>query len=229
VGEVAGDEDGDQPDQNVDHGSISHICLYVAESPTTEKSEHNHRDKTSNDVESDANIVVDGIHLQSSGSKIKNTTRAPTTALSFTSASFVAVSLVIGVIGDLKEVVQVEKDGEDNHQEYIAPTSPHVMPDSLVGGGYVEVALEGDGHQGVSAGRVGNLEKGVGVDHEDRAEVILEVSREFRRGVINQACCQCEDIDEREQDEHICKSWGEVEAVASAEQDCQADEIAYDA
>ena len=37
---------------------------------------------------------------------------------------------------------------------------------------------------------------------------------------------QCEDIDEREQDEQICKSWREVEAVASAEQDCQADEIA---
>jgi len=103
------------------------------------------------------------------------------------------------------------------------------MPDSLVGGGYVEVALEGDGHQGVRDARVGNLEKGVGVDHEDRAEVILEVSREFGRRVINQACCQCEDIDEREQDEQICKSWREVEAVASAEQDCQADEIAYDA
>ena len=33
------------------------------------------------------------------------------------------------------------------------------------------------------------LQKGVGVDHEDRAEVILEVSREFGRRVINQACC----------------------------------------
>ena len=44
----------------------------------------------------------------------------------FTSASFVAVGLVIGVIGDLKEVVQVEKDSEDNHQEYITPAPPHV-------------------------------------------------------------------------------------------------------
>ena len=37
---------------------------------------------TSDDVASDAKIVVDWIHLQSSGSKIKNTIRAPTTALS---------------------------------------------------------------------------------------------------------------------------------------------------
>jgi len=103
------------------------------------------------------------------------------------------------------------------------------MPDSLVVGGYVEVALEGDGHQGVCAARVSNLEKGVGVDHEDRAEIGLEVSREFRRRVIDQTCCQCEDIDEREKDKEICKSWREVEVVAVAEQDGQTDEIAYDA
>ena len=50
----------------------------------------------------------------------------------FTSASLVAVGLVIGVIGDLKEVVQVEKDGEDNHQEYITPAPPHVMLEKLI-------------------------------------------------------------------------------------------------
>ena len=37
---------------------------------------------------------------------------------------------------------------------------------------------------------------------------------------------QCEDIDEREKDNEICKSWREVEVVAVAEQDRQTDEIA---
>ena len=37
---------------------------------------------------------------------------------------------------------------------------------------------------------------------------------------------QCEDIDEREKDKEICKSWREVEVVAVAEEDGQTDEIA---
>ena len=37
---------------------------------------------------------------------------------------------------------------------------------------------------------------------------------------------QCEDIDQREKDKEVCKSWREVEVVAVAEQDRQTDEIA---
>jgi len=206
------------------------MCPHGGESLATENREHNHWDNTFNYIESDAKTVVNWIHLQGCELNKKVTIRAPRTGLSFTSACLSTVDLTVGAIGELKEGVEVEEDGEDDHQDHISPAPPHVMPDGLVvGDAYVEVALQGDGHQGEGATGEGNLEKGIGVDNEGRAVVGLEVRGEGGCRVVGETCCQGEDVEEREEGEQIGKSWSEVETLTTAEQDRDADQIAYDA
>ena len=45
----------------------------------------------------------------------------------FTSACLSTVDLTVGAIGELKEGVEVEEDGEDDHQDHISPAPPHVV------------------------------------------------------------------------------------------------------
>merc|ERR1712130_755234 len=189
------------------------------ESLASEKRDHNHRDKTFDDVEASADITVNRICPQSSGFYQQK---------SLTFASLVKVIADFrGVIGQLEEGVQVEQDGEEGDQDHVAPAAPHIMPDSWVRRvAYIEVAFQCNCHQGEGAARISNLKNGVGVDDEDGAVLGLEVGGESRCNIDGNTSCRYEDVEEGEKDKQFCKSWLEVETAAK--QDGDAYEIAQD-